>query len=95
MSNTVRRFRSALGDPSVTLSSHASGEVRVTLWTPLDDGMTEGFRWPLHPADDLREVERAITSMTCECRLAEADIRADILPDYATSGAILFPSSSL
>jgi hypothetical protein len=95
MSNTVRRFRSALGDPSVTLSSHASGEVRVTLWTPLDDGMTEGFRWPLHPADDLREVERAITSMTCECRLAETDIRADILPDYATSGAILFPSSSL
>jgi hypothetical protein len=91
MSNTVRRFRSALGDPSVTVSSHASGEVRVTLWTPLDDGMTEGFRWPLHPADDLNEIERAIALMIRECRLAEADVRADVLPDYASSGAVLFP----
>jgi hypothetical protein len=91
MSNTVRRFRSALGDPSVTVSSHASGEVRVTLWSPLEDAMTEGFRWPLHPADDLHEIDRAITSMIRECRLADADVRADVLPDHTSSGAVLFP----
>jgi hypothetical protein len=93
MSNTVRRFRSTFGDPSVTLSTHASGELRVTLWTPLDDAMTEGFRWPLYPADDLDDVERTIASMIRDCRLAEADTRSAVLPDYTASGAVLFPRS--
>jgi hypothetical protein len=91
MSNSVRRFRSAWGDPSVTLSTHASGEVRVTLWVPFDDAMTEGFRWPLHPADDLAEIERTIRSLIRDCRLAEAHVHRCILPDYTSSGAILFP----
>ena len=91
MSNGVRRFRSIVGDPHVTLSSHASGEVRVTLSNVLDDTLVEGFRWPLHPADDLGEVERTLTAMIRECRLAEPHFAPGVLPDYASTGAVLYP----
>jgi hypothetical protein len=90
MSNSVRRFRMATGDPSVTLSSHASGEIRVVLWTVFDDAMVEGFSWPLHPADDLDEVESTITSMIAECRLPEATVHPEVLPDRTVTGALLF-----
>ena len=93
MSNAVRRIRMAVGDPSVTLSSHASGELRVTLWTPFDDALVEGFRWPLHPADDLEEVERTLAAMIWECRLPDPHYVRGIQPDYSRTGAVLFPTS--
>ena len=92
MSTAVRRFRMAVGDPTLTLSSHASGEIRITLATPFDDALVEGFRWPLHPADDLEDVERTLTSMISECRLAEPHIASGVLPDYSATGAVLFPT---
>lgn len=64
----------------------------MTLWTPFDGAMIEGFRWPLHPSDDLEEVERTMTSMTRECRLAAPDVRSDVLADYTSTGAVLFPA---
>jgi hypothetical protein len=91
MSNGVRRFRASIGDPDVTLSSHAGAEIRVTLSTPLDDELIEGFRWPLHPADDLPEIEGTLTSMIGECRLPEPQIAGSVLPDYSGNGALLFP----
>jgi hypothetical protein len=93
MGNTLRRFRRSVGDASVTLSSHEGGEVRVTLWTPLDDAMTEGFRWPLHPADDLDEIMRVITDMIAECRLPEPHVAATLLPDRGPMGAVLYPTA--
>jgi hypothetical protein len=92
MSNTLRRFRLEVGDPRVTVSAHESGELRVTLWTPLDEALTEGFRWPLHAADDLGEIETAIRDMICECRLQEPHVPPDVLPDRSAAGAVLFPA---
>jgi hypothetical protein len=93
MSNTLRRVRLVLGDPQVTLSAHAGGELRVTLWTTLDDTMVEGFRWPLHPADDIEEIERVIGDMISECRLQPPNVIARILPDHSPTGAVLFPAT--
>ena len=93
MSNAVRRFRRVTGDPAVTLSAHVGGELRVTLTTALDDSLVEGFRWPLHPADDLEQVERTILAMVEECRLPEPQYVAGVLPDVTTTGALLFPNS--
>jgi hypothetical protein len=90
MSNSVRRIRMAVGDPSVTLSSHENGELRVVLWTPFDDAMVEGFGWPLHPADDLDEVQDVITTMLAECGLPEPTIHPSVLPDRTSTGAMLF-----
>lgn len=92
MSNAVRRFRMVTGDPAVTLSAHAGGELRVTLTTTLDDSLVEGFRWPLHPADDLDQVERTILAMVEECRLPEPQYVAGVLPDVTSTGALLFPA---
>jgi hypothetical protein len=90
MSNSVRRFRLSRGDPSVTLSSHAGGEVRIVLWTPFDDAMVEGFSWPLHPADDLHEIAETISSLITECRLQAPTVHPQVLPDRTDTGAILF-----
>ena len=92
MSANVRRFRGSVGDPHVTLSAHQGGELRVTLSTPFDDTLVEGFRWPLHPADDLDDIERAITSMISECRLGAPHVAAGVLPAYTSSGALHFPA---
>jgi hypothetical protein len=78
MSNVVRRFRSTIGDPEVTLSSHAEQEIRIALTTPLDEELNESFRWPLHPADDVADIEHAITSMISECRLPEPQVEHDL-----------------
>jgi hypothetical protein len=90
MSNSVRQFRMATGDPAATISSHANGEIRIVLWSNLDDTMVEGFSWPLHPADDLDEIERTITSLIEECRLPEPTIMSAVLPDRTSTGAVLF-----
>jgi hypothetical protein len=92
MSNSVRRIRMAVGDPELTLSAHAGGELRVTLSTPLDDSLVEGFRWPLHPADDLDEIEGTIARLAAECRLDEPHVVSSILPDRTPTGAALFPA---
>ena len=92
MSNSVRRFRSSVGEPSVTLSAHEGGDIRVSLWTPFDDAMVEGFSWPLHPADDLGEIERAILAMLEECHLPEPTLLAQVMPDRTRTGAVLFPT---
>ncbi len=91
MSNTVRRFRMVVGDPAATISAHADGELRVTLSNVLDDALTEGFRWPLHPADDLAELEGAIASMIAACRLGAPRVALGILPELTSTGAVLFP----
>jgi hypothetical protein len=74
VSNAVRRFRSTIGDPEIKISSHPDPELRITLTTPLDEQLSDGFRWPLHPADDLAEIERSIMSMISECRLPEPHV---------------------
>ena len=92
MSNSVRRIRMAVGDPELTLSAHAGGELRITLSTPLDDALVEGFRWPLHPADDLGEIERTVVQLAAECRLDEPHVISTVLPDRTATGAALFPA---
>jgi hypothetical protein len=91
-SNALRRFRMAVGDPLVKLSSHRGAELRVTLTTPLDDALVEGFRWPLHPVDDLEEVERTVTRLLAECRLPEPECVPAVLPDLTPTGAVFFPA---
>ena len=91
MSNTLRRFRLKVGDPTVVMSAHESGEVRVTLSTPLDEGMTEGYRWPLHPLDDLDEIAATIEAFARECRVLDVIALPNVLPDRMPSGALLFP----
>ena len=92
LSNTVRRFRTKVGDPTIIISAHEGNEVRVTLCSLLDEGMTEGFRWPLHPLDDLVEIEESITGFAHACRLTAIETIEQTLPDRTSTGAMCFPS---
>lgn len=92
MSNTLRRFRMKVGDPRLVLSAHEGGELRVTLCSPLDEGMTEGYRWPLHPLDAIDDVASAIGSFAHECRVTDTVALPGILPGATATGAVLFPT---
>lgn len=90
ISNAVREFRASVGDPDVVLSAHrldsGGAELRVSLSSRLDEGRLDGFRWPLHPLDDLHEIEAAMLDFLGQCRLSAIDVRAEILPDQLPGG---------
>ncbi|HWI15888.1 MAG TPA: hypothetical protein VNT02_16600 [Burkholderiales bacterium] len=95
VSNTLRRFRLKVGDPAVVLSAHDSGELRVTLSSSLDDGMTEGYRWPLHPLDDVGEIAAVMEEFLRDCRVPDVSAVAEVLPDTTAAGALLFPTPAM
>lgn len=90
MSNTVRQFRLAVGDPSVVLSAHrgadGGAEIRVSLSSPFDESMLEGFRWPLYPADDIHEIYNKIMSLVNECRINDTQVLAHLAADLNARG---------
>ena len=92
VSNTVRNFRASVGDPSVVISAHAlqdgGAEVRVSLSAAFDDTLLEGFRWPLHPLDDIRSIEENMTSLLRECRVHDIVHIERVLSDRLPSGKL-------
>lgn len=89
-SDALRNFRSAVGDPVVIISAHrleaGIGDVRVSLSSPLDDTLLEGFRWPLHPLDDLPALVRVVSDLMQECRVSDINVVDVLLPDHLDSG---------
>jgi hypothetical protein len=90
-SNAVRRFRLAAGEPVAIVSAHEGGEIRVTLSSPFAEDLTEGFAWPLHPADDLAAVQASICGLLADMRVNDVRIAERVLPSLRASGAPLYP----
>jgi hypothetical protein len=84
LSNAVRRIRAAAGEPSLVISVHEAGngtaELRVSMSAALDDTLLEGFRWPVHPLDDLDEIAGTIRQLAADCRLTDVRIVQSVLP---------------
>jgi len=93
VSNTVRRFRSAIGDPVAIVSTHTGAELRITLSSPFAEDLTEGFRWPLSPRDDLEALETHILRLLGDVRLNDVRIVPQVLPATRSNGAVFFPRS--
>jgi hypothetical protein len=91
-SNAVRRFRQASGDPVAIISAHDNGELRLTLSQPFDEQMVEGFRWPLHPLDDLAAIIAAMSELLSACRVQRIEIAPRVLPDCKSAGMAWFPT---
>lgn len=91
-SNAVRRFRTASGDPVAILSAHDNAELRLTLSQPFDEQMVEGFRWPLHPLDDIAAIAASIAGLLNECRVGRIEVAARVLPDCNAHGQAWFPT---
>lgn len=92
VSNGVRQFRATVGDPVVILSAHqaATGgaEIRVSLSSPFDDTLLEGFRWPLHPADDFEHALAGIGGLLQECHISDIRIIETVMADSLPGGAL-------
>jgi hypothetical protein len=90
-SNAVRRFRLGVGDPVAIASAHEGGEIRVTLSSVFADDRVEGFRWPLHPADDLAAVQKLVVDLFAEMRVRDVRIVERVLASKRDNGAVLYP----
>ncbi len=90
LSNAVRQFRMAVGDPTVVLSAHRTddggAELRVSLSSVFDESLLEGFRWPLYPPDDLKEIISTINNLLEECRLNDAQSLGMVAADRTPRG---------
>lgn len=97
ISNAVKRFRAAAGDPALVISAHSAGgsgaELRVSLSAALDETLLEGYRWPLHPLDDLDEIAGSICQLAADCRLLDVRPVDTVLP-AGGSGVPLFVRAS-
>lgn len=89
--NAVRRFRTASGDPVAIISAHDNGELRLTLSQPFDEQLVEGFRWPLHPLDDVASIAVAMNGLLTECRVGRIEFAPRVLPDCKNGSAAWFP----
>jgi hypothetical protein len=91
LGNNLRRFRMAVGDPEAVLSAHrldsGAGELRLSLSTPFDDSLFEGFAWPLQPQDETTEVAQLFHSSLAECRVTNVTVLDRVLPDRLAGGA--------
>ena len=92
VSNAVRRFRSATGDPVVVISAHDDAEIRVSLSSLFDDTLIEGFRWPLHPLDDIERIIESVTGLLEECRVGTVHFAGMVLPALNAQGQAWFAS---
>lgn len=88
-SNALRRFRTTVGDPVAIVAGYDSGELRVSLTSQFDDSMLEGYRWPLHPLDDIAQVMTTIGELLAACRIdtlycVQATQPAQAVPAFAS-----------
>lgn len=92
LGNTLRKFRMAVGDPEAVLSAHrldgGAGELRLSLSTPLDDSLFEGFAWPLQPQDEAAEVTQLFQTALAECRVTNVTLLEQVLPDRLAGGSV-------
>jgi hypothetical protein len=92
LGNTLRKFRMAVGDPEAVLSSHkldsGAGELRLSLSTPFDDSLFEGFAWPLQPQDDAVEVSQLFQTVLAECRVPSVTVLQQVLPERLPGGSV-------
>jgi hypothetical protein len=92
LGNHLRRFRMAVGDPEAVLSAHrldnGAGELRLSLSTPFDESLFEGFAWPLQPQDDVAEVTQLLLDTLNECRVPSVTVLPQVLPERLQGGAV-------
>jgi hypothetical protein len=95
VSDAVRSFRSISGDPAAIITSHDDNEIRVSLSSPFDDTTVEGFRWPLHPLDDIESISGVIAELLVECRVSDVRVLNKVLPALNVRGQLFVTARDL
>ena len=92
VSNAVRRFRASVGDPVAIVSAHDNAELRVSLSSPYDAALHEGFCWPLHPLDDIAQIGGEVAQLLAACRVHDVSYIGQVLPAQDGNGRTWFPA---
>ncbi|GAB3266361.1 hypothetical protein [Chitinimonas naiadis] len=79
-SNTLRKLREAGETPVAVLSSHDSGELRVTLGAEKNGEEWAGFIWPLGPLDRVDAIQHMMVELLRECHHDDIRVLPGILP---------------
>jgi len=79
-SNTLRKLREAGETPVAVLSSHDSGELRVTLGAEKNGEEWAGFIWPLGPLDRVDAVQHMMVELLRECHHDDIRVLTELLP---------------
>jgi hypothetical protein len=85
LSGTLRKFRSRVGEPDVSVAAFADGSVRVRLDSRLDETLKAEFSWSLDADDDFAAVSGSIFGLLAECRLDHVDVSEGIQPVAASN----------
>jgi hypothetical protein len=94
-SNALRKFRSAVGEPTAVISAHRApdapggGELRLSLSSPFDARAAEGFRCPLFALERVNDVASMLVTLLGDCRVTDIRILAGVHADRGDGGAIL------
>jgi hypothetical protein len=86
-SNTLRRLRGAVGEPSAIVSAHrcpaapGGGELRLSLSSPFDPRQAEGFRCPLFPTDQAGDVAGFLVDLLLDCRVGDVRVLKGVHAD--------------
>ena len=80
LSSALRKFRSRIGEPDVSVAALADGSVRVRLDSRLDGTLEAEFAWGLGPEDDMAAVSDSILGLLAECRLDNVDVAETVHP---------------
>ncbi len=80
LSGALRKFRSRVGEPDVSVAAFADGSVRVRLDSRLDETLKAEFAWSLDADDDLAAVSDSVFGLLAECRLDHVDVSESIQP---------------
>ncbi len=90
LSNSLRQFRLAVGDPTAIISAHqlddGAAEIRVSLSSAFDESLLEGFRWPLYPVDDVSEIMNKINNLLTECKVGDVRVVAIVEAEKTARG---------
>jgi len=63
------------------------------LSSQFEDTLHEGFRWPLHPLDDIAQIVGDIAQLLAACRVADVNYADRILPAHGANGQTWFPQA--
>jgi hypothetical protein len=94
-SNALRRFRSAVGEPTAVISAHRAtdapggGELRLSLSSPFDAKAAEGFRCPLFALERVNDVASMLVTLLGDCRVTDIRILPGVHADRGDGGVTL------
>ena len=103
VSNALRKFRAAVGEPTAVISAHRAadvatrGELRLSLSSPFAERAAEGFRCALLPGDRVADVQAMLIDLLEDCRVSDVRVIEGVHADRdpATGAPQLFKAENV